>query len=36
LPPDYSLPTFLAGGAIAKPDIPASALANFGMQIPYS
>ena len=33
LPPDYSLPTFLAGGAIAKPDIPASALANFGMQM---
>ena len=33
LPADYSLPTFLAGGAVAKPDIPASALANFGMQM---
>jgi serine protease Do len=33
LPADYSLPTFLGGGAVAKPDIPASALANFGMQM---
>ena len=33
LPADYSLPTFLGGGAFPKPDIPASALANFGMQM---
>ena len=33
LPANYALPSFLAGGAVAKPDIPASALANFGMQM---
>jgi serine protease Do len=33
LPSDYSLPTFLGGGAFPKPDVPASALANFGMQM---
>ena len=33
LPGDYSLPEFLAGGAFPKPDVPASALVNFGMQM---
>ena len=33
LPSDYTLPTFLAGGAIAPPDVPASAMANFGLQM---
>jgi len=33
LPADYSLPTFLGGAAFPKPDVPASALTNFGMQM---
>jgi serine protease Do len=33
LPADYSLPTFLGGEAFPKPDVPASALTNFGMQM---
>ncbi len=33
LPPGWSLPVFLGGGGVPKPDIPAEALVNYGLEM---